>query len=68
MAGTLAPVPGGGIPLPAGLDDPVDTTRQPLYFSAVLAELTCLTFDRLRGCFWATIVSQLLRAHHDRDL
>lgn len=29
----------------------LDTTRHPLHFSIVLAELTAPTFDRLRNCF-----------------
>ncbi len=29
----------------------LDTTRHPLHFSIVLAELTVATFDRLRSCF-----------------
>ncbi|HEX3621328.1 MAG TPA: hypothetical protein VHT97_03335 [Acidimicrobiales bacterium] len=29
----------------------LDTTRHPLHFSIVLAELTVSTFDRLRSCF-----------------
>ena len=29
----------------------LDTTRHPLHFSVVLAELTTPTFDRLRSCF-----------------
>jgi hypothetical protein len=29
----------------------LDTTRHPLQFSVVLAELTTATFERLRRCF-----------------